>query len=264
MLKYIISGICICLGVQGLFAQENTPKEFTNNILKNSEIVEKVETVKDSINPLYNPKTYGLRIGFDVIKPIYMFSKDYFNGAEIVADYRLKTNLFVAGEAGFIERDLKEDQFNNTVKGSYLKAGINYNLFTNWLDMDNELYLGARYGFATFSNTLHDYTIYQNGDLSNTRDGTTNENFFPPKQVNTSREFSGLNAHWVEFVAGIKVEIFSNLYFGFMASISKLITTKTGDNFDNTYAPGMGRISKNGSGANINYTISYRIPLYKK
>lgn len=256
MFKYFISCICIFLGVQGLFAQ----KKGVDNIVNKAEVVETVATVKDSISPFYNPKTYGLRIGFDLIKPVYMFTKDYFSGVEIVADYRVKSNLFVAAEMGYVKRDLDEDQFSHTVDGSYLKAGINYNMFVNWLDMDNELYLGARYGFATFTNTLHNYTIFQNGDLTT----PTNGNFFEPKEVTTPIEYADLNAHWVELVAGIKVEVFSNLYFGFMVSISKLITSKTGANFDNTYAPGIGTISKNGSGANINYTISYRIPLYKK
>lgn len=244
MLKYIISS-CFLLVQLSLLAQEK-PKELPKN---KDEVV---ETVKDSINPFYNPKTYGLRIGVDIIKPIYTFQEDNFSGLEIVADYRLKTNLYVAGEMGYIKKDIDQDYYSHTINGSYLKAGVNYNFFTNWLDMDNELYLGARYGFATFSNTLTSYTINQYGD------------FFDPKEVTTPIKYSNLNAHWVEMVVGIKVEIFSNVYLGFMGSVSKLIYTKKGDNFDNSYAPGIGAMSENGSGADINYTITYRIPLYKK
>ncbi|WP_010136215.1 DUF6048 family protein [Ochrovirga pacifica] len=251
MFKYITSLFCVFFSLT-LTAQNNTPTKALTTSETLSKVAEKSVIETDSLSPFYNPKTYGLRIGFDVIKPVYTFTKDYIKAFEIVADYRLKTNLFVAGELGYTQKEISQDQFDHTVEGSYLKAGINYNLFTNWLDMDNELYLGARYGFATFTNTLESYTIYQYGD------------FFEPKEVRTPIAYKNLNAHWVEFVAGIKVEIFSNFYLGFMASVSKLISTKTGTNFDNTYAPGMGGISKNGSGANINYTLSYRIPLYKK
>lgn len=244
MLKYIISS-CFLLVQFSLLAQEETEA-----LIKNIEA--QSEVVQDSINPNYHPKTYGLRIGFDIIKPIYSFTKDEFNGVEIVADYRLKTNLYIAGELGYIKKDIQQDLYNHSIDGSYLKAGVNYNLFTNWLDMDNELYLGARYGVAAFSNTLNNYTINQFGD------------FFDPKEITTPQEYANLSAHWIEIVAGIKVEIFPNLFLGFMGSISKLIYTKTGSNFDNTYAPGIGAISENGSGADINYTITYRIPLYKK
>lgn len=245
MLKYIISS-CFLLVSFFVIAQEK-PKELIEN-----QTQETVEVVQDSINSFYNPKTYGLRIGFDIIKPIYSFTKEEFNGVEIVADYRLKTNLYVAGELGYIQKDIEQDYYTHNIDGSYLKAGVNYNLFTNWLDMDNEIYIGARYGLATFSNTLNSYTINQYGD------------FFDPKEITTPTEFSNLSAHWVEMVVGIKVEIFSNFFLGFMGSVSKLIYTKTGANFDNTYAPGIGSISENGSGADINYTITYRIPLYKK
>lgn len=253
MLKYFISILCLTLSIQhSLYAQKEIENQPIKDIENKAEITKAVETIKDSINPFYNPKTYGLRIGLDIIKPIYSFTKDHFSGFEIAADYRIKTNLFIAGEMGYTDKTIQEDEFNHSVDGSYLKLGINYNLYTNWLDMDNELYLGTRYGFSTFTNTLNNYTIFQEG------------NFFDEKEVNTPVTYDGLNAHWFEFVAGIKVEVFKNIYFGFMASLNKLITTKEPSNFGNTYSPGFGGISKNGSGANINYTITYRIPLYKK
>ena len=33
-----------------------------------------------------------------------------------------------------------------TTSGSYLKAGIDYNMYDNWLDMDNMIYAGFRIG----------------------------------------------------------------------------------------------------------------------
>jgi len=206
---------------------------------------------KDSIKTFYNPKTYGLRIGADLTKPAISFIEDDYNGLEIVTDWRINTRLFAAGEIGYTKNTNNEDYFTHTARGTYLKVGINYNLYTNWLEMDNETFLGMRYGTSFFNNEINQYEIAQYGD------------YFDPKKT-TGTKYTNLNSHWLEVVAGLKVETFKNLFLGFMISVSKLITTNHPNNFKNTYSPGMGEISKNGTGANFNYTISYRIPLYKK
>ncbi|MGY5354234.1 DUF6048 family protein [Wenyingzhuangia sp. IMCC45467] len=244
MLKYIISSIIMLYSVCSI--SQNIKKDSLTQVIN--------EIDKDSVNPFYNPKTYGLRIGVDIIKPTLSFLKGIekdFTGGEIVADWRINTRLFVAGEAGYTERTIEEDYFNHTAKGSYIKLGVNYNLYTNWLDMDNETYLGARYGTSIYTNRLNSYTIAQNGT------------YFDPKEA-SGIKYTNLNTHWIEIVGGLKVETFKNLFLGFMVSFSKVISTNDPDNFKNTYSPGMGKITKNGSSANINYTISYRIPLYKK
>lgn len=212
------------------------------------------EIKPDSIGVFYNPKTYGLRIGLDLVKPVLSFVEDIepdFRGGEIVADWRINTRLFAAGELGYTQRTLEEDYFTHTANGTYIKLGVNYNLYTNWLDMDNETYLGARYGTSFYSNKIDSYTVSQYGE------------YFDPKTT-SGPKYNNLNTHWFEFVAGLKVETFKNLFLGFMISFSKMITTNDPDNFKNTYSPGMGKISQTGSSFNFNYTISYRIPLYKK
>ncbi|ANW95630.1 hypothetical protein AXE80_04760 [Wenyingzhuangia fucanilytica] len=240
MLKYFIS--CFILLCSFVSIAQNKELDTINTIK---------EIKRDSVGEFYNPKTYGLRIGFDLVKPVLSFSNDDIKGAEVVADYRINTRLYAAGEMGYTQRTIQEDYFNHTAKGTYLKLGVNYNLYTNWLDMDNETYLGVRYGTSIFNNELNNYKVYQYGD------------YFDPKTGNGIK-YNNLNAHWLELVAGIKVETFKNLFLGFMVSFSRLITTNDPDNFKNTYSPGIGKISKTGAGANINYTITYRIPLYKK
>jgi hypothetical protein len=49
-------------------------------------------------------------------------------------------------------------QFYN--KGSYLKVGFDYNAYENWLDMENIISIGLRYGFSTFNQELNSYKIY--------------------------------------------------------------------------------------------------------
>ncbi|MDB4297298.1 DUF6048 family protein [Flavobacteriaceae bacterium] len=230
MLKYFINILCLILSIQA-FSQETTETPKSEN---------------------YNPKTYGLRIGVDLIKPVLNFTNDNFNGGEIVADFRLNTKTFLAGELGYTKRSVEEDYYNSNVNGTYFKIGLNYNLYTNWLDMDNELFIGFRYGVSVFDSELENYTIAQQGT------------YFSPKTVNTNTTYNNLNTHWLDLVTGLKVEVLKNLYLGIMVNISKVISDKEGGDIPNSYSPGIGEISKNGSGSNINYTISYRIPLYKK
>ncbi|MFC2109626.1 DUF6048 family protein [Bacteroidota bacterium] len=239
MLKYIIS-FCLAFSFITANAQQ-----------------EKKSTEKDTI--VYKKK-YGLRIGADISKLIIGATDAKFNGLELVADYRLKKDFYLAGEMGFIEKTSEEDNYDFTTKGSYINVGININTFKNWLEMDNEIYYGARYGFSTFSQTLNNYTINQKG----TQTGALNSAYFTPKTIEANETFDGQTAHWISFVLGMKVETFKNLYLGASVNFSKLLGASEPANFKNLYIPGFNKVYATNSSVSFNYTISYRIPLYKK
>ena len=170
---------------------------------------------------------------------------------ELVADYRIGRKWFVAAELGYLENTTDLDNINFTTEGQYIKIGADYNAYENWLDMENLIYVGARYGFSTFSQTLNSGIL--NADP-----------LFGEQAINAPVEFTGLNAHWIELVVGIKAELFNNLYLGFSFSGKRMITTKEPDNFKNLFVPGFNRVFLNNSGFGFNYTLSYLIPLYKK
>ncbi|WP_250629608.1 DUF6048 family protein [Aureibaculum algae] len=205
-------------------------------------------TKKDSV---YLNK-YGLRIGIDLYNPIHTVLDDARKGFEIVGDYRISKKYFIAAELGYIENTTDEDFINFTTNGSYIKLGIDYNAYENWLDMENMIYVGFRYGFSTFSQTLNSYTI-------------NNDPFYDDVSiVQNGQEFDGLNGHWGEIVLGVKAELFKNLFMGFSFSGKKILTSKQPDNFKNLFIPGFNRVFLNNSGFSFNYTLSYLIPLYKK
>ena len=150
-----------------------------------------------------------------------------------------------------IERE--SDRIDFKTSGSYFKVGIDYNLYQNWLDMDNMIYFGARLGAANFSQTLLRY------------DYATDNNYFPQVTNVVDREFNGLTALWVEIQLGIKVAVLTNLYLVANVQLSTMLTEKTPDNFDNLYVPGFGRTYDTTSiGTGYTYGIMYRIPFYKK
>lgn len=208
-------------------------------------------TVIDSIKI---KEKYGIRVGGDVGKLIRSFTDDDYTGFEVSADYRLKKRLYIAGELGFDEKNTVNDYLNVTTSGSYIKAGIDYNLYQNWLDMDNMIYSGFRIGASSFSQNLNSYTIYN-----------SNQYWAPQFSSSDLKEFSGLTAFWVEIILGIKAELFNNLYLGLNVQLKVLASETEPDNFENIYIPGFNKTyDSSGIGVGYSYTLSYRIPLYKK
>ena len=229
MLKYFINTVFL-LSTIVLFSQQNEVQQ-NDTILKNN---------------------YGLRVGIDVFNPVNAFLNDDRKGLELVGDYRISKKWYAAAELGFLEETTNEDFINFTTNGSYIKAGVDYNAYENWLDMENAIYVGFRYGYSTFSQTLNSFTI-------------NNDAFFDDLATpEIGQKLDNLNAHWAEIVLGIKVETLNNLYLGFSFSGKKMITTKEPDGFKNLFVPGFNRVFLNNSGFGFNYTISYLIPLYKR
>ena len=222
------------------------------------------EQVKDSIAPKVNQKTdsisyktaYGLRIGIDISKPILGELNERYSGLEFVADYRIGKSLYIATEFGFEEETANEDFTNSTVNGNYARIGLNYNQFKNWLDMNNELLIGFRYGYSTFKQTLNSYT-------PNVTDAT-NGIYFPLGRVETNETAEGLSAHWGEMLIGFKVEVFTNTFISVSGSYKIMLDINEPEDFKALYAPGFNRIFESNTGFGFNYTISYLIPFKKK
>jgi len=206
---------------------------------------------KDSIKI---KEKYGLRVGGDLGKLIRSFVDDDYTGFEVSADYRLKKRLYIAGELGFDKKNTVTDYLNVTTNGSYIKAGIDYNMYQNWLDMDNMIYAGFRVCASTFSQKLNSYTIY-----------STDPYWSPQLTSSDLQEFSGLTAIWPEIMLGIKTQLLNNLYLSLNVQFKISASQTEPNNFENLYIPGFNKTyDSSGIGVGYSYTLSYRIPLYKK
>lgn len=236
MLKFITS-ICIFSFVFNGFAQSKTID------------LNKKDT-------LVYEQPYGIRLGVDLNRLAQNFYKEDYKGLEITGDYRLSQNLYVAAELGNEENTRDEDNFNFTTTGSYLKLGVDLNVYDNWYGMNNSIYIGGRYAYSTFKQKVNSYQIYDSNRYW--------QNDFLPGTENLS-EFDGLNASWLEFVLGTKVEIFKNLYLGASVRLGYLLSNKTADGFANIWIPGFNKTTEGSNfGTGYNYSISYLIPLYKR
>ena len=204
---------------------------------------------KDSI--IYKTN-YGLRLGVDISKPIRSLLQDYNSGLEIVGDYRISKKWYAAAELGNEKFTSNEDFTNSTSKGSYIKIGLNYNSYNNWLDMNNEIFIGFRYGFATFEQTLNSYQINSGSPM------------LPAEVINTPSTEKGLTAHWSELQVGFRAEIYTNIFITVSGSYKVMVSITDPVNFKTQYAPGFNRVYTSNTGFGFNYTISYLIPFRKK
>jgi hypothetical protein len=207
------------------------------------------EKTKDTIKF----KDFELRIGTDISKFVKTsIIKDY-NAFEINADFRFAKRYYLAGEFGREKRTLDETQINSTTEGNYFKVGIDYNTYENWLDMQNMIFVGLRYGLSTFNNTLNSYSILNN-----------NSYWLENGLVTTPIEYEKSTTHFIELLIGIKAEIFNNLYLGINLQLKKYIIDNSPSNFQNIYVPGFGKTTDDSKwGVGFGYTINYLIPFHK-
>ena len=202
-------------------------------------------------------QTYGLRFGVDLSRIIISQTSEDYTGFEIVGDYRLKQKLYIAGELGNEKKTKQEDLYNFTTSGSYLKLGIDYNTYENWYGMNNSIFIGGRYAISSFSQTLNNFQYFD-----------TNRYWNPdsfPNGSSEARKFDGLTASWLEFVFGLKAELFTNLYLGGSIRIGFLVNNKEVEEFPNLFVPGFNKVTDDSKfGVGYNYSLTYLIPLYKK
>jgi hypothetical protein len=235
MLKSIISGILFMLLFSTIaFSQE------------------KKESVQDTL--IFKQK-YGLRLGADLSKLARTFLEDNYTGFEIMGDYRLTKNMYLAGEIGNEERTIENEILNNTTKGSYFKGGIDLNMYKNWLDMENMIYAGFRVGASTFSQTRNSYSVYN----------TNNQYWNEQISIVDGQEFKGLTAIWIELQIGLKAELFNNLFAGINVQLKGLISDTEPGDYENLYVPGFNRTYDSSIiGAGYGLSLSYLIPIFKK
>ena len=228
--------ISICLSTNMLIGQ--TESNSTDTLIKKDKLL--------NINKI--------RLGFDLLKPILSYEEDNLN-YEIVSDLQLTENIYLAGEYGLVDKVIEDENINFNSSGSFLRIGFDYNMFENWIGMDNSIYIGLRYGTSNFSSKILDYNV------------RNKDSYFSNLVTNEFQtiEYSNLSGNWIELLLGIKVETFKNVYLGLSLRLNKLLSDKKPDNFGNLFIPGFNKVTdENTFGSGFNYTLTYSIPLKKR
>lgn len=196
---------------------------------------------------------YGLTVGYDLSKNIKGLINENYVGYGLVSDFRLTEKIWLAGELGYDEFKFDEANMLVNTNGGYVKLGANYNFFDNWIGMENLIYGGLRYGFATFTHDLVQYTP------------TVRNQFFPAIPTEVNRSFSGQTASWGEVVFGFRVELLKNLFIDANFQLMIRVNASELRNFDHLNIPGFNRTYQDSRiGSGFSYSIRYLIPMYTK
>lgn len=254
MSKYFFS-ICLLFSFICIQAQETSTttaiKEPAKEKPKSEASKTATEIQTDSI-PVKKDR-YGLRVGVDLFKLTKGFYDKGYKGIEFVGDFRFSKNYYIAAELGIEDKTTDDDRLNSTATGTYIKGGFDYNMYENWLNMENLITVGLRAGFSTFSQQLNSYKIYNPNPYWGEQ---------PP--IADGQKYTGLTAAWTEVAVGMKAKVFNNVFVGFGVQLKLLLANKDPDNFESLYIPGFNRTYDGSFGIGFNYTVSYFIPIYKK
>ena len=171
MLKYFIKIILITVSLNS-FSQETS-----------------------EIDSLSKQSVFGIKIGLDLSKQIRMLTESGFKGMVFTGDYKINERLYLATEFGSEEKKVSNEVLNFNTEGTFLKLGVNYNVYNNREGMNNEIYVGFRYAIGKFNHKLNSYTIYNL------------DNYWNQNLVNSNIDFNNLNANWFELVFGFNAKI---------------------------------------------------------
>ena len=111
-----------------------------------------VSLVNDTI------EKFGVRAGIDINKIVKSATDDDYKGLSISGDIRLKESFYVYSEIGNEEKEINSNYINSSVKGTYVKFGVNFKL-NNDIRTQNIVYSGLNVGYSNFDQNINSYTI---------------------------------------------------------------------------------------------------------
>jgi len=227
MSRYIISFFITLLSLQ-LSAQE-----------KSLDSIEAKDTIVKT--PL------KIRFGFDTGGFVWAKLHDS-EKLSFFVDANVYKNYLAFLELGYEDKHIANSFLDYNTSGNFVKLGVDYNLYNNWLDMDNDITIGLRYGQAFYKTRLNNYTINQQGAA------------IVPEPIAVNTLFDRQSASWIELVSTVQVETFKHVYLGYSIAFKRIIYHTKPDNFETAYIPGFNKRNAYSSfGFGMQYFISYRI-----
>ena len=129
------------------------------------------------------------------------------------------------------------------------RLGVDYN-YMKHLDPEStdQLLIGLRYGFSAFSHEADAISIRDDywGDFTN---------------GSVARRTLGDN--WFEVATGMRAQLFNNFYLSWSVRFKVNIWQQKDEQMQPYHIPGFGRGYSN-STIGLNYSLYYKIPIYKK
>lgn len=183
----------------------------------------------------------GLRIGFNLVRPLMVFPFPSRYGFESVADLNISPDYFAVAEGGFSRRNLDEPDYHLTERGMFLRIGADRSLYNHLNDV---IALGARLGFSVYSREAS-HIIGRDPYWGSFTGSLPADTFF---------------SQWAEVVLVLKTEVFTNFFLGWNLRGKVLLAGRHDRHMEDRYVPGFGEGTTN-SIAGFDFYMYYRIPL---
>lgn len=198
---------------------------------------------KDSV-----PTFSGLYVSADIAGPVmYAFNGDKLQ-TEIAIEAGFKDKYFPVLEFGIGSANINsEEGFTFKTKASpYARIGLDYAITRK---NNNYFFLGLRYGYGHVNYDI--YNITQNSEYW---DETQVVNILNQKA----------SASYVQALAGIRVNIYKNLYLGWDLRYNLLLSTTKLKESRVWFIPGYGINNNNSSSTMIQFNVTYKLPFWNK
>lgn len=196
---------------------------------------------------MYAPS--ALRLGADPGTLLYMVFSEKRGFFETEADIDIH-RFFLVANYGVSNYRLDQPTYQYENNGSYFRFGVDFNFMYD--DPNNNIaFMGLRYATSTFNDQLdYDTEAFIEADTGwpNTVETMSNDR---------------LHARWFEMVAGLKIRVVKQLYFGFTVRYKLYLNVTGQETLRPYYVPGFGK-NIGSSAFGFNYYVSYRLPFRNK
>jgi len=190
-----------------------------------------------------SPQKRVLRIGINVVRPLFMIAEPSRFGMEAVADVNFGEKYFAVAEGGFSFRDLSRPEYRLSEEGVFFRFGADNNFYNQ---LDDVIALGVRIGFSVFDRSAPVISVEPDywGEFS----GSLENQLFIRQ--------------WAEAVIVLKTEVFRNVFMGWNIRGKLLLFDRGDENLNERYIPGFGSGTTK-SAVGFDFYIYYRLPLRK-
>ena len=186
----------------------------------------------------------SIRFGFEVSYPLRSLLEPEIKQYEASVDFEILKNWFGVIEAGMLKVNVLRDDFYYYSDGVYFRTGVDFNVMGKEALKDNDIvYVGIRYGYSKQNHNADNIFL---SDAYWGRHSTSIENF----------EFG---VHWGELVAGMKTELFANLFIGWSLRFRLSFSGYESSLMEPYRIGGFGPGNSNTT-FDFNYSVFYRIP----
>ncbi|WP_455584508.1 DUF6048 family protein [Bacteroides sp.] len=228
-------------------------RPYVNPTPKRDQKKKKKEEPKEII-PLYN----GTYIGVD----LYGIGSKLFGGdflsSEVNVTVNLKNMFLPSVDVGYGTTDSwNETGIHYKSSAPFFRIGLDYNTMAKKKEKNSFLYVGLRYGFSHMKYDISSMPMTDPAFGGEIENPNLEDNIWGES---VPYDYPGQKAtmHWLEFVAGVKVQIYRNFYMGWAVRMKYRLSASLSEYGNPWMVPGFGKYSSKNMG--VTYSLIYKLP----